>query len=184
MTKAVAAGLRGQLQSGNLLTGQRIVALQVFPDAPKATLTFEDGIPVIPTVPSDVQVLTDKVTAFLDKLDKAPIAELVTDLRNTVQQADRILASTSVKQGVDGLREVKPLLESLKSTADAARVTIENAGTTIHSAGEVLGPDSALRYDLARMLKELSSTARSLRTLSDFLENNPNALILGKPSPQ
>ena len=63
-------------------------------------------------------------------------------------------------------------------------MTIENAGTTIHSAGEVVGPDSALRYDLARMLKELSSTARSLRTLSDFLENNPNALILGKPSPQ
>ena len=108
MAKWVEHGLRGQLQSGNLLTGQRIVALQVFPDAPKAALTYEDNIPVIPTVPSDVQVLTEKVTAFLDKLDKAPVAELVADLRDTVQQADRLLASASVKQGVEGLREVKP----------------------------------------------------------------------------
>jgi paraquat-inducible protein B len=183
MAKAVGAGLRGQLQSGNLLTGQRIVALQIFPDAAKAALTYEDGVPVIPTVPSDIQALTDKVNAFLDKLDKAPIAELIADLRDTVQQADRLLASASVRQGVDGLREVKPLLESLKSTSEAARVTLERAGTTMQSAGAAVGPDSALRYDLARLLKELTTTARSLRTLADFLEKNPNALILGKPAP-
>ena len=183
MAKWVEHGLRGQLQSGNLLTGQRIVALQVFPDAPSASLTFENGVPVIPTVPSDVQVLTDKANAFLDKLDKAPVAELVADLRNTVLQADRLLASASVKQGVEGLREVKPLLESLKRTLEAAQVTLDRAGTTMQSAGDVVGPDSALRYDLARLLRELTTTARALRTLADFLEKNPNALILGKPAP-
>jgi paraquat-inducible protein B len=183
MAKWVEHGLRGQLQSGNLLTGQRIVALQVFPDAPKAVLTYEDNIPVIPTVPPDIEVLTEKVTAFLDKLDKAPVDELVADLRDAVQQADRLFASASVKQGVEGLREVKPLLESLKSTSEAARVTLEHAGTTMQSAGATVGPDSALRYDLARLLKELTTTARSLRTLADFLEKNPNALILGKPAP-
>jgi paraquat-inducible protein B len=164
------------------LTGQRIVALQVFPDAPKAALTYEDNIPVIPTVPSDIQVLSDKLNAFLNKLDKAPVAELVADLRDTVQQADRLLAAAPVKQGVEGLREVKPLLESLKSTSEVARVTLEHAGTTMQSAGATVGPDSALRYDLARLLKELTTTARSLRTLADFLEKNPNALILGKPA--
>ena len=183
MTKWVEHGLRAQLQSGNLLTGQRIVALQVFPDASPASLGEEDGMLVIPTVPSDIQVLTDKVNAFLEKLDKAPIAELVADLRDTVQQTDRLLASASVKQGVDGLREVKPLLESLKRTSDEAHATLQRAGTTMQSAGEAVGPDSALRYDMARLLKELTTTARSLRTLADFLEKNPNALILGKPAP-
>src|SRR5512147_1095008 len=179
MAKWVDRGLRGQLQSGNLLTGQRIIALQVFRDAPKAALAYEDNIPVIPTVPSDIQVLSDKVNAFVDKLDK----ELVADLRDTVQQADRLLASASVKQGVEGLREVKPLLASLKSTSEAARVALERTGTTMQSAGAAVGPDSALRYDMARLLKELTTTARSLRTLADFLEKNPNALILGKPAP-
>ena len=81
------------------------------------------------------------------------------------------------------MREVKPLLESLKSTSEAARLTLERAGTTMQSAGEAVGPDSALRYDLARLLRELTTTARLLRTLADFLEKNPNALILGKPAP-
>jgi paraquat-inducible protein B len=183
MAKWVEHGLRAQLQSGNLLTGQRIVALQVFPDASPASLGEEDGVLVIPTVPSDIQVLTDKVNAFLEKLDKVPIAELVADLRDTVQQTDRLLASASVKQGVDGLREVKPLLESLKRTSDEAHATLQRAATTMQSAGEAVGPDSALRYDMARLLKELTTTARSLRTLADFLEKNPNALILGKPAP-
>ena len=53
----------------------------------------------------------------------------------------------------------------------------------MQSAGDVVGPDSALRYDMARLLKELTTTARSLRTLADFLEKNPNALILGQPAP-
>jgi paraquat-inducible protein B len=183
MAKWVEHGLRGQLQSGNLLTGQRIVALQVFPHASPASLGEENGMLIIPTVPSDIQAVTDKVNAFLDKLDKAPVAELVAELRDTVQQADRLLASSSVKQGVEGLREVKPLLESLKSTSEAARVTLDRAGTTMQSAGEAVGPDSALRYDLARLLREMTTTARSLRTLADFLEKNPNALILGKPAP-
>ena len=88
-----------------------------------------------------------------------------------------------MQQGVDGLREVKPLLESLKRTSDEANVTLQRATTAMQSAGEAVGPDSALRYDMARLLKELTTTARSLRTLADFLEKNPNALILGKPAP-
>jgi paraquat-inducible protein B len=183
MAKWVKHGLRGQLQSGNLLTGQRVIALQVFPDAPNASLSYEDGVPVIPTVPSDIQVLSDRVTAVLDKLEKAPVAELVADLRDAVQQADRLLSSPSVRQGADGLREVRPLLDSLKRTSDAAQATLRQADTTVQSANGVLGPDSALRYDLARLLKELTTTARALRTLADFLENNPNALILGKSAP-
>ena len=176
----VQRGLRAQLQTANLLTGQKQVALEMFPDAPAASLTTEDGLMEIPTVPSETEQLTEKVQAFLDKLDKAPVAELVTDLRNAVQDADRLLANPSLRKGMDG---VGPLLDSLNQTSNAARATLDGATATMQSANGVLGADSALRYDVARLLKELTSTARSLRTLSDFLEANPNALILGKPLP-
>jgi paraquat-inducible protein B len=176
----VQRGLRAQLQTANLLTGQKQVALQMFPDAPAASLTTVDGLMVIPSVPSETEQLTEKAQAFLDKLDRAPIAELVADLRNAVQSADRLLDSPSLHRGMDDLA---PLLKSLSETATAARTTLDSAAVTMQAANEAIGTDSALRYDLARLLKELSSAARSLRTLADFLETNPNALILGKPLP-
>lgn len=184
LPKNIAAGLRGKLDSGNLLTGSKVVTLVSAPDSPPVPLTYENGLPVLPTVPSDIVALTEKVNTFLKKLDDAPVTELITELRDAVQNVDQLLASQSIREGVDGLKEVKPLLESLRKTSESARQTLERADQTLNTAGDTLGPDSALRYDLARLLKELSGTARSLRVLADFLQNNPNALILGKPAPQ
>ncbi len=181
ISRWVDRGLRAQLQSGNLLTGQKIVALQVFPAAAEASVVMENDVPVIPAVPSQVEQLTDKVTAFLDKLDKAEIDKLVADARGAVQAARTLLASPSLHQGMD---QIKPLIESLEGTAQAARATLVTADATIGDAGDMIGADSALRYDLSQMLRELTMAARSLRVLADFLERHPNALILGKPLPE
>ena len=140
----IQRGLRAQLQSANLLTGQMQVALETFPDAPAATMTIEDGVIVIPSIPSETKQLTEKVRAFLDKLDKAPVGELVVDLRKMVQEADRLIASPSLRKGIDG---VGPLLDSLNRTTDAARVTLDGATATMQSANDALGAEfgAALR---------------------------------------
>ena len=170
----VARGLRAQLQSGNLLTGSLQVGLDFFPDAPKAELTFENGLPLIPTVPSDIQELKQEATKFVQNLARAPIGQLVTDLRGGVQNLDRLLASKKIQEGVP------EMVENANAAIVAARGTLERADAMIGNAGEAIGPDSALRYDLARMIEELTRTARSLRVLADFLERDPNALIFGK----
>ncbi len=179
MEQFVERGMRAQLRSGNLLTGALVVALDFFPDEPAAHLEYEDGVAVIPTVPSQVEQLTEKATVFLDKLAAAPVAELVTDLRRVVLDADTLLASKSLRQGLDGLA---PLMDSLKRTSDSAHAALAQGEATLASANGAIGPDSALRYDLARLISELTDTARSLRTLADYLERNPNALIFGKSS--
>src|SRR5262249_3486758 len=160
-------GLRGQLRSGNLLTGSQVVSLDFFPGTPAATLTYADGYAIIPTVPSQSELLIDKATAIVDNLSKAPIAQLISDLRGTVQNLDKIVGSKAVQDGV------APLL-------DNARAPVVQAEATLKGADGMVGPDSALRYDLATLLQELTRTSRSLRTLSDYLERNPNALLFGK----
>ncbi len=143
---------------------------------------MDNGVPVLPTVPSQVEQLTEKVTAFLDKLDKAEIDKLVADARGAVQEAKTLLASPSLRQSVD---QIKPLIETLDQTLDAARATLATADSTIGSAGDLVGADSAAALrSMIRMIKELTAAARSLRVLADFLERNPNALILGKPLPE
>ena len=39
-----------------------------------------------------------------------------------------------------------------------------------------------LGYDLRRTLTELEGAARALRTLADYLERHPEALLKGKPA--
>ena len=43
------------------------------------------------------------------------------------------------------------------------------------------GDDSRFNRDLTRLVAQLSDTARSLRTLTDMLSRNPEALIQGRP---
>jgi paraquat-inducible protein B len=50
MKRAVDHGLRAQVRTGNLLTGQLYVALDFVPKAPKATLDARADPPTIPTV--------------------------------------------------------------------------------------------------------------------------------------
>jgi paraquat-inducible protein B len=48
---------------------------------------------------------------------------------------------------------------------------------------DLVKPDSPLQYRLLELGEELTETARSIRTLVDLLERNPNSLIFGKGSP-
>ena len=47
-----------------------------------------------------------------------------------------------------------------------------------------IAPESPLYFHTVRLAQELAQTSRSLRNLVDMLERNPQALLLGKPSPK
>ena len=61
-------GLRAQLQTGNLLTGELFVDLIILPDAPPAELDTRGPIPIIPSVPAILEALQASVTAILNKI--------------------------------------------------------------------------------------------------------------------
>jgi paraquat-inducible protein B len=67
-------GLRAQLRTGSLLTGQLDIAMEFFPDAPKADVDWSAQTPVVPTVPSTLPDVEAKLTGILAKLDKLPYA--------------------------------------------------------------------------------------------------------------
>jgi paraquat-inducible protein B len=55
-----------------------------------------------------------------------------------------------------------------------------DASRTLASAEKSLAPDSALFGELQDAAREFRRTAQSLRTLADYLERNPQALLRGK----
>ena len=66
-------GLRAQLKSGNLLTGQLYVALDYYPGTPKVKLDLRQEEIVLPVVPGTFAVLEAKLTSILDKIDRMPL---------------------------------------------------------------------------------------------------------------
>ena len=62
MAALVERGLRAQLKSGNLLTGELLVDLDFHPDSAPAKLDTSGQYPRIPSVPTQLEVLTASIT--------------------------------------------------------------------------------------------------------------------------
>jgi paraquat-inducible protein B len=61
--------------------------------------------------------------------------------------------------------------------------TLARAETLMASANTVIEPGSALQFELVTALREVSGAARSLRSLANALERNPNSLLFGRQAP-
>jgi len=77
-------------------------------------------------------------------------------------------------------REVEPLADNLQKTLVAAQGSLEMAETTLATVNAAAAEGSTLRFEVNNTLDELARAARALRTLANFLERNPDALLRGK----
>jgi len=170
-------GLRGQLRSGSLITGKLYVAFDYVKDAPKVKIDWGVPMPVIPTVPSTLPNLEDKVTGILDKVDKIPFEAIGNELKQVLATIDN--AIKDIDKAVEHIDTgVTPelnssLIEFRRALASADRV-LKNADATL------VGPDAPGQIELSNALQEVARAARGVRVLADYLERNPSALIRGK----
>jgi paraquat-inducible protein B len=162
-------GLRAQLRSGNLLTGQLYVALDFFPGSPRVKLDLSHEPIEFPSVPSTIPNLEQKLTAILDKLDKLPYEAIGADLTKAIGTADAVLkdAGTALNRiDTDVTPELKTTLEELRrmvATADellqgGLTRTVDEANATLREVNKVLDD---LRGPLAtadRVLKNTDAT--------------------------
>jgi paraquat-inducible protein B len=158
----VARGLRFQLRTGNLLTGQLYLAIDFFPDAPKATVNWASSPPEMPTIPGNLKRLQDNVTELVAKLNTIPFEAIGKNTQQTLASAKTLLNDLDT--------EVVP----------QAQGTLAAAHTALDSANNALQPNSALLQNTNDAVQELSRTATAFRTLADYLEQHPEALIRGK----
>ena len=66
--------------------------------------------------------------------------------------------------------------KSLVTLTEAATPVLKQADKTLAGTTALMGPDSALLNDLSRTLRALEEAARSIRTLANTLERNPEML--------
>ncbi len=159
--RLVASGLRAQLKSGNLLTGQLVVSLDVFKDAKPAKVDWSGPMAVLPTVPTPIEEITASLTALAEKLSKVPIDEIGEDLRAS-------------------LAALRVTLAKAEGVGPALTDTLQQAERTLSSTDALIGPDSTVNSELRRALLELSEAARALGLAAEQIQTQPQSLIFGK----
>ena len=170
LARLVTRGLRAQLITSNLLTGQKVVALDLVPGAPAATLDAKAALPEFPTTHgADIDAILQSLQNTLHHVDQATAGPA---LGHAIRNLDATL--THLEQITREVQpQIKPLIASLKATADAAQQAALSAGGT-------LGPDGALATQLPGLMQQIGEAARALRELSEFLDRHPDALLRGR----
>ena len=165
----VANGLRATLASGNLLTGNKYVSIDYYPDAAPASLEEFDGYSVIPTRPGGLERIEQKLYALLDKFEELP-------LQDTATRANQALADISGT--LESLRSVLDD-DKLKQLAGRLDATLAELQTAL--AG--LSPDSEIYRNLSASLADLDQMVQNLESFSRTLATQPNAAVFGAEIP-
>jgi paraquat-inducible protein B len=166
----VAHGMRAELKTGSLLTGQKYVALDFHTDLPPDHVGWDASPPVFPTAAGALDEIQDSVGSIAKKLDKVPLDQIT----------DRLMATMATLD--DTLKNADRLVRQIDGTiAPQISDTLKEAQGAMKNAKEVLGQDAPLQSDLSATLLELSRAAKSVNALVDYLERHPEALLWGKP---
>ncbi len=166
----VAHGLRAELRSGNLLTGQKYVDLDMHGDAPAETVWWKEQPAVFPTVSNGLDEIQDSVGSIARKLNKVPFDKISVRLLSTMEALEQTLKSTDqLMRHVDG------------SLAPQIQATLVEAQGALKNAKDVLAQDAPLQSDLGATLLQLSRAAKSVTALVEYLERHPESLLRGKP---
>jgi len=154
----VKQGFRAHLRSGNLLTGQLYVALNLFPEAMPSKMDWSKNPPEFPTITSSMEQFQTTLMKIVQKIEKLPLEELAGDARQTI----RTLETT--------LQKIEKLpLEEL--TGDV-RKTIQTFETTLQKIEKL--PLEELAGDVQKSVQMFETTLQN----ADKLLKNVDASVV------
>lgn len=179
-------------------------ALREFPieNLAAASLRVVEGLDRLINSPKTIGVLDELHAAVVDVRQMAsaleqqagPAAEnfgeVLDEVRLLVQQGRGLV--DELQRDLNGLTGdartlitnldtgLKPAITDMRKAAESAESAFGAADKAFRATNEMIGTESPLRHELLTLMRNLTDAARSLKTMSDYLERHPDALIRGK----
>jgi paraquat-inducible protein B len=204
----IKRGLRAQLNVESLLTGLLYVDLDLYPKTP-IVLSLEPGTSPyreIPTVPTDFQQVQQEAQKALDRISKMDLETMVNSISGAGNSVNSLASSQELKQAIISTNET---MMAMRKTLGSFQVTLEKvnskfdglsadlqrnskeASETMKETRDILvevqtsiDPNSPLWVNLNLALAQFTDTAQSFSQLSDYLQQNPSALLRGRYVPE
>jgi len=208
LAAAINAGLRAQLRSESLVTGQLSVDLDFYPDKPIVLAHLNDKTWQVPTVPSGMQNLKDEISdldlrgltektretmasmqRLLDEADKR-IGPLSDSLQSTLETTRSTLVAVQANSArtlehidqlaIEGRSQIAANGRDLDQVLRTAQATAAQAEKLVATLNDMTAPRSKIRDDLQSSVRDLAASAGSLRAFTHDLERDPTGTLFRK----
>ena len=193
--KLIKKGLKAQLQMESIVTGVLMINLDFDNKFPSNFVDKNGDYIEIPTLPSGLSQITQtlnkipldhilsKFSKILDNLEKVTsndaISNIIDNLDKTIKNLENATNEiNSVFKKVDV--EILPIMKNLDEMVKEAKETFIELKDVTANLNDMSSDDSKFRYDLEKTMEALTRASKSVETLTDYLNRNPNAIIFGK----
>jgi paraquat-inducible protein B len=191
LTRLIHLGYRARLQQSPPVLGDQSIQLVRTVGAPAAQLVTDGSNPRFPSAPgsSNLDDIASKADIFLNKLAAIPLEDIGANLRTITGNLDRLISSPQLKDSLTHLHstltsvdkllgEVQPQIGPLIGKLNDTASELSGTATALRQLVESGGPDEDA--SLPDAIRQITEAARSIKTLTDYLDRHPEALIRGK----
>jgi paraquat-inducible protein B len=173
--KLIERGMRAQLMSESLVTGLLMIELEYHPDSPVRLVGKDTKYPEIPTIPSTLEKMTQKIMDL-------PIEDLFAKLVKAVDSIASLVASPEIiqiihklKGSMDGaLRLINNLNAQAEPLASGIKGTLGEYSLLAKNADQQIKP---LVSDLRTAVKNYDKLARDIDRHVDPLGNEVDKVV-------
>jgi ABC-type transporter Mla subunit MlaD len=153
-------------------------------------LAYDGANPRIPSAPGagSIDDITSQADEILAKVNRIPIEEIGSNLRQVTSRLNALVSSPKMDEGLahvtSTLTEVDQILGQIQPQVGPLLAKLNQAADQVSgialAARQLLGADDTGGSNLSEAIGQLDQAARSIRTLADYLDRHPEALIRGK----
>jgi paraquat-inducible protein B len=191
LARLIHLGFRARLEQSPPVLGDQSIQLVRMAGAPAAQLLTDGSNPRFPSAPgsSSLDDIAAKADVFLNKLDAIPLEEIGANLRKITGNVEQLMSSPELKDSLTHLHstlttidkllnDVSPQMGPLIGNLKDAAAELSRTATALRRVVESGGPNGDA--SLPDAIRQITEAARSIKTLTDYLDRHPEALIRGK----
>ncbi len=182
LDQLVSQGLRAKLDRDPPLIGGYRVALEMIPGAPKESMNIARSLPEIPTAPEG-----GGLESIVNRVKNVPIKQIGQNVLEITRHIDEVVSSPKLK---DSVAELDAALKTVNSAVEDVAPKVDKLVTTLRDTAQELDRASATaqktmggaasQTGLQETLREIKEAAEAVRSLADYLDRHPEALISGR----
>jgi len=205
----IKAGLRASVRSSSPVAGQKSLELDFQPDSKPRFSGIAMPYPELPTAPTGIEILQDRVEAAIEHISELPVAEILEQVKATFTSAQKLLDSGDLQGALVNLRRglasadrtlvtaertfggMETAMGEVRTTLSSADITLKRLDTTLERLDRTAATidrnverTADTQHTAGHSLDELTELLKTLRHLVDTMQRNPEALLRGKPDPE